>query len=366
MSFITHFEKLPDPRSHINLEHELLDILFLVIAATLSGAEGWAGIHRFGQLKLDWLRKFRPFANGIPVDDTIARVIRALNPDAFLHCFINWVNELRVSGGQEQIAIDGKTLRRSFDGERQTALHMITVFSREQGLVLMQAKSAGKKNEQQTVLEVLEMLEIKGALITVDAMNAQKKIAERIHAKQANYLLCIKDNHPHLREALVDFAHWRRQQAPTTTAEYDEQIDSDHGRVEVRRSWQWLLNGHVLEAREWAGAQSLVMVQRERHRNGKLEQETQYYLSTLPVDAKRAADAVRGHWTVENQVHWVLDVTFREDDSRIRRGHGPENIAALRRFVLNLARLSPKKTSMKGKLQEAAWSDQAREALLFG
>lgn len=367
MSFLTHFSQFEDPRTHINKKHDLLDILFLTVSAILSGAEGWKGIHQFGTIKLDWLRQFRAFENGIPVDDTIARVISALNPEEFVHCFINWSNEVRASLGQEQIAIDGKTLRRSFNGERKTALHMVNVYSRERGLVLTQAKSESKKNENKTVLEVIKLLELKSSLITVDAMNSQKEIARQIVHQKGDYLFCIKNNHKKLREEIVAYFHKIRREKMTLRAEWEySEVDSGHGRIETRTSTHVPISGWLTETDGWANAQSVIEISRERHKGDRIERETQYYLSSLKPNAQKAAEAIRGHWEIENKVHWVLDVTFKEDESRIRREHGPENIGALRRFVMNLARISPIKDSMKSKLQRAGWSDEIRASLLFG
>ena len=202
MSFIDHFSDLEDPRSDINKRYELLDIVFLVATAVMSGAEGWKEIKEFGDNKLEWLRQYRPYAQGIPVDDTIARIIGALSPEGFVSCFMNWVNELRAKEGGDQIAIDGKTLRRSFNGERTTALHSIAAWSKTNGLVLSQMKSQGKKNENVSVLAMLDLLELKGSIVTMDAMNTQKKIVDSIHKKGGDYVLPVKDNHPHLHREI--------------------------------------------------------------------------------------------------------------------------------------------------------------------
>jgi len=367
MSFLQHFENLEDPRTHINKKHELLDILFLTVAAVLSGAEGWKGIKEFGDIKLEWLRKFRPFTHGIPVDDTIARVMGALEPEPFIRCFISWVNEIRGDKGNDQIAIDGKTLRRSFEGDRKSALHMITAWSKEHGLVLTQSRSAGKKNENQSVLEMLELLEIKGSLISVDAMNTQKKIATKIKAKGADYILCVKANHKTLLNEIEAYFHKMKRDEPQLIRDVTmEEHDHGHGRIEVRRYTQLPITQWISEASHWKGAITIVEVERERHIKDKLQTETQYYISSLQPDVAAVADAIRSHWEVENKVHWVLDVTYREDDSRIRREHAAENMASLRRFVMNLARIHPRKNSMKGKLQQAGWDDSFREELLFG
>ncbi len=338
----------------------------MTVSAVLSGAEGWTDIKAFGDEKLDWLRRYRPFANGIPVDDTIARVVRAIDPEQFNRAFLNWVNEVRGASGQEQIALDGKTLRRSHEGDRQAALHSITAWGHECGLVLAQLKSTGKKNEQASVLEMLDMLHIKGAHITADAMNTQKKIVERIHGKGGDYTLSLKGNHKLLREEIRSYFHKVRRDEPAKLAVYEE-VDGGHGRVEKRTCRQLPVSEWVSEAEKWPGLKSVIEMERERHLPGKeAKTETQYYISSLPLDAVRVARGIRQHWEVENKAHWVLDVAFKEDDCRIRLGNGAENVGIIRRFCLNLARLHPKKHSMRGKLKWAGWSDARRAEILFG
>jgi predicted transposase YbfD/YdcC len=366
MSFMEHFAIVDDPRQDINVKHDLLDVLFLTVSAVISGAEGWKDIEEFGLEKLDWLRQYRPFVNGIPVDDTIARIVRVLDPVQFNQAFINWVNEVRRDKGQEQIAIDGKTLRHSYDGEKLSALHSITAWSRSQGLILAQMKSAGKKNENASVLTMLDTLNIKGAHITADAMNSQKKIASKIMKRGGDYTLCIKDNHKNLREEIKAYFHKMKREHEKGIAVH-EQTNGGHGRVEKRVCRQLRVSEWITEAKQWEGVQTIIELERERHFPDKSSQhETQYYISSKAVDAEAAAEAIRGHWEVENKAHWVLDVTFKEDDSRIRKDDGAENMGIIRRFCLNLARLHPLKNSMRGKLKQAGWSDKMRSEILFG
>ena len=366
MSLLTHLAAIEDPRRDINKKHELLDILFLTVSGVLSGAEGWKDIKEFGDEKLDWLRKYRPFENGMPVDDTIARVVRALDPEQFNRAFLNWVNEVRRASGEEQIALDGKTLRRSHDGETGTALHSITAWGHECGLVLAQMRSSGKKNEQASVMAMLDMLQVEGAHITADAMNTQTKIAREIHKQGGDYTLSLKDNHKTLREEIQAYFHKVTRDTPDQVAVHEE-VDGGHGRVERRTCWQVPVSDWVRGAAKWPGLKTVIEVERERHLPGKeVETEIQYYISSLPVDAPRVAQGIRRHWEVENKAHWVLDVAFKEDDSRIRKGDGAENVAIIRRFCLNLARLDGKKNSLRGKLKQAGWSDTRRAEILFG
>ena len=315
MSFVDHFSHIEDPRKPINLKYDFLDMLFLTVAGVVSGAEGWSDIVDFGYNKLDWLQQYRDFEHGIPVDDTLARIIRAIEPAQLNQAFINWVNEERRETGKEQIAIDGKTLRGSRDAEQHSALHSITAWSKSEGLVLAQLKSSAKKNENASVLEVLNVLNVKGATVTVDAMNTQKKIAERIIDKKADYVMCVKDNQKTLREEIAAYFH-KVERDTSEHLKIDEEVDKGHGRVEVRRCSALRVNEWISEADKWKGIQSIVKVERERHllSTGKVQTETQYYISSLTASPKELAEAIRGHWEVENKVHWVLDVTFKEDD----------------------------------------------------
>lgn len=367
MSFINHFESLEDTRSHINKKHELLDIIFLTVVAILSGAEGWKDIKQFGDNKLDWLRKFRAFEAGIPVDDTIARIISALEPTALLSCFMSWVNEIRTSQNQEIIAFDGKTLRHSFDGDRKTALHSVSAYAVEQGLVLAQCKSLSKKNEVSTVMELIELLELKGNIITADAMHCLKKVANAIDKKGGDYVLQVKGNQGKLSEEIKAYFHkTRRDDGALISANTLTLTNDGHGRIEQRQYVQLPVTNWLEQRKGWANLNSVVEVTRTRYLKGSESKETAYYISSLSVNLPNIAKAIRSHWAIENSSHWVLDMTFREDESRIRRGDAPENIATFRRFAMNLARLSPIKDSMKGKLKQAAWSDDVREKLVFG
>ena len=303
MSFLTHFSEVSDPRTHINVKHDFLDVIFLTVSAVLSGAEGWHDIEVFGKDKLSWLKQYRAFENGIPVDDTIARIIRVICPKQLNQAFLNWVNDVRVETGKPQIAIDGKTLRHSYDGDKHTALHSITAWSKEAGLVLAQLKSSGKKNENASVLEMLDTLNIKGALISTDAMNSQTKIVKKIHSEKADYLMCIKNNQKKLRDEISAYFHKVQRDNPEFI-DSAEHTDSGHGRIEVRRCQQLLVNEWISEATHWAGIKSVIKLERERHIKGKdSTTETQYYISSLGIDAKAISQAIRSHWEVENKAH---------------------------------------------------------------
>jgi len=368
MNFLEHFQTLDDPRSHINRKHDLLDILFLTISAILSGSEGWEGIEAFGHIKLDWLKKYRDFENGIPRHDTIARVISALDPEQFVFCFMNWINEVRNANGQDVIAIDGKTLRRSHDGERKAALHLISAYCCETGLVLTQAESKGKKNEIKTIPEVLDLLALNGCTVTLDAMGCQKKIVEKIRAKKGHYVIALKGNQGNLEKEVKAWIHkLKREDFKTVASDCFEQIETGHGRIEERYYRQIKINDWLTEAEDWIDLTTLIEVRRVRHHKNKISEETQYYISSLALDAEHAGHAIRSHWAIENSAHWVLDVTFSEDNSRIRRNNAPENMAAIRRFVMNLVKIDTTlQASMKRKRQIAGWDDEFRAKLLFG
>lgn len=361
------FSTIADPRKDINITYDLLDIIFITLAGVLSGAEGWSEIHQFAHEKLHWLRKYRKFESGIPSEDTISRVIRAIDPAALNSAFMSWVNSVREVSGQPLIAIDGKTLKLSRDGEKHNALHSITVWCQQNDLVLAQMKSVGKKNEQQSVFEILDLLTIQGAIITVDAMNSQKKIAQKIVDGKADYILCIKNNHKHLKQEIQAYFHKIQRDEPHLISQYEE-VDAGHGRIEIRRCQTLVANSWITELQEWASVQTVVLLERTRINKKTSQQETeqQVYISSLVNNAQQIEPLIRQHWGVENKVHWLLDVVYREDNCRIRKGDGAENVAIMRRFCLNLAKLHPRKSSMKSKVKQAGWSDDFRGEILFG
>jgi len=367
MPFIDHFSDLEDPRVQENITHDLLDILFLVIAGILSGAEGWSDIKDFGDKKLTWLRQYREFEHGIPADDTIARIISRLNPDKLIECFIDWANAVRIQNGKDILSIDGKTLRRSFQtGDRKSALHMISVWSDANQMVLGQFKSKGKKNEINTVMDLLDLIDVKDSIVTLDAMGSQSKIAAKIIKQGADYVLPLKDNQKSLyQEAKAYFHKLERDDFRDYAVERYDETEPGHGRIEVRHYTQVKITDWVKKAEKFKGAKTLIKVIRERHIDGKVSIEEQIYISSCELNCKQAANAIRRHWGVENKVHWRMDVVFREDDSRIRRDDGAQNMASLRRFVMNLAGLNNRKMSMRRKLKNCGWDDQFREELLF-
>lgn len=364
MDILDSFSGLEDPRDSVNQEHNLLDIVFLTLTAMLSGAEGWKQIHQFGLLKKEWLQKYRPFEYGIPSISTISRVIQGLNPEQLMLGFIDFANKIRANKGKPLIAIDGKTLRGSFTEERSSALHMVSAFAVEQGLTLCQKRSTGKKNEINTTESLLDLFDVKGAVITADAMNTQKKIADKIVTLGGDYILQVKDNQKGLLDEIKAYIHKvRRDNCEDISRE--ETVDPGHGRIEERVYERLSVTDWLSKAKNWKNLNSVIEVNRTRHLKDKIEQETSYYISSLPAETKVAC-YIRGHWSIENSSHHILDVTYREDDSRIRVGDGPENMSTFRRLAMNIAKLHPKKDSMRGKLKEASWSDTFRDELIFG
>jgi predicted transposase YbfD/YdcC len=368
-SIIEHFAKLKDPRIERHKKHRLEDIIVSSICAVLSGAEGWEGIRHYGQAKLAWLRQFIPLAHGIPADDTIARVMSRLSAKGLQECFVSWVTAVSEATEGAVVAIDGKTVRRSFDRSRgKRAIHMVSAWSSANGLVLGQLKTEEKSNEITAIPKLLEMLEIKGCIVTIDAMGCQKEIAKQIIEQGGDYLLAVKGNQGTLEEAVVDFFETARAaDFKGVPVDYHQDIDSGHGRIEVRRCWTSSDPSTLPHPEQWVGLTSIVLLESERHIGEKQSLERRYYITSLRSDAKHIGHAARGHWGVENTLHWTLDVTFREDECRIRRGEAAENLCTLRHFALNLLKQeTTSKKSIKQKRLSAAWDDDYRAKVLFG
>jgi predicted transposase YbfD/YdcC len=367
--FITHFSAIQDPRIDRCKKHKLLDIMFLTVSAVLSGSRGWEDIEEFGHSKLDWLRRFIELPNGIPRHDTIARVLGRLDPNALQQCFFQWMSDVLDAMGGDVIAIDGKSLRRSFDrASRKNALHLVNAWSCIGGVVLGQVKTEEKSNEITAIPRLLELLEIKKCIITIDAIGCQKNIASEIIKKKADYVLGIKNNQPSLYDDCTQYfeKYIPQKDKPCPKVGVFESIDKAHGRIEIRRCCQSTELELLPACADWEGARSVLRVECERHTNTGISVEARYFISSLPLNPERALSAVRQHWFVENQLHWVLDVTFGEDNSRIRRGNAAENMGVLRRLVLNICKRYANGDSNPKKLKKAGWDDSFREKLLLG
>lgn len=368
-SFLQHFEAIEDPRIDRCKRHELLDIILLAVSAVLSGAEGWEQIEDFGIHRLDWLRRYRPFEYGIPRHDTIARVICRLKPEEIETAFQRWMSCLIESTGSDVIAIDGKTARRSFDTrERRNPLHAVSAWSSQHQLVLGQVAVDEKSNEISAIPRLLTLLDIENCIITLDAMGCQKDIAKQIIKGKADYVLALKGNHSGMKAELE--AWWHKSMREGTTPEtYDEfsDVSAGHGRIETRRCEQLIIDRTWLDKGfRWDGLQSVIKVTAtvEEKLSGKKSEETRWYISSLALNAQQALDAVRSHWQVES-MHWMLDVTFREDESRIRRGTGALAFNVLRKIALSLFKQDTSKNiSMVRKKKIAALDDEYRSVLL--
>lgn len=369
LSLTEHFSVIKDPRQQSKVDHELVDILILCITAVICGAEGWQDIESFGHSRLEWLKQFGNFKNGIPVDDTIARVVSSLNPKALQKCFIDWMqNASEVTEGKI-ISLDGKTVRRSFDKRsKKSAIHMVSAFASENGVVLGQQKTTDKSNEITAIPELLQLLELKGCIVTIDAMGCQKKIAKKIIEKKADYVLAVKDNQKKLHSDIKDFFKiCHEENFKNVSHNYFEETHKGHGRIEVRRYWitDCLL---CIDAKEdWAGLTSIGMAESERHIDGKVSLEQRYFIVSLKPDAQQFAHAVRSHWAIENKPHWVLDVTFREDESRVRRNNSAENFGVFRHIALNALRQEKSyKRGIKAKRFKATLESSYAEKVIQG
>jgi len=366
MSLFEHLKLIEDPRSHINLNHDLVDIIFLVLAAIASGCDGWQAIEEFGKENLSWLRKHRNFDNGIPTRHSIARIIKVIDSEILVLTLFSWVNRVREASSKPLIALDGKTLRGAVNQHgAKNVLHLISAFDTEQGIVLYQQDTQTKGNEIATVQALLHMLDIKDAVVTFDALHCQRETLQQIIKAKGDYVVQVKGNQPLLRQAMeMQFQpHWDNDGVDILSI-----VDNDkgHGRKERRTTFQIPAKLPQALAKKWPSAKSLIAVERQRKHKGVTTINTDYYLSSLPLDVELAAKAVRQHWHIENQQHWVLDVTFREDSSKIGDRENAKKMALFRRIVLNLLEQHPLKASKPTKMRKAAWNGDFRSEIFFG
>lgn len=349
------FAELPDPRVVERTSHSLVDILFLTLCAVICGMDDWESIEVWGEVRLDWLRQFVPLENGIPSHDTIARVFAALDSKQFQASFLRWMSSLCPSLEGQIVAIDGKTARGSHDrsiGKR--AIHMVSAFVCGHGITLGQWKTEEKSNEITAIPELINVLELKGATVTLDAMGCQKNIAQAIVDKEAHYVLGLKGNQGTLSQRVKDFfdqTQWGNYEGFANWGVRSQ--ESGHGRIDTRRCVALPCdNWEGIEA--WAGLKSVVMIESMRQTDSDVSSEKRYYISSLEPDSKKLAHAIRSHWEVENRLHWCLDVTFGEDANRTRKDHAPENLNIMRKITMNILRLSPVKRSIVKKRLKAA------------
>lgn len=357
--FIGCFSDLQDPRDD-NARHDLLEVLVIALCTVLCGGEDCTDMALFGRAKEAFLRQFLHLRHGIPSHDTFSRVFRLLDPVKFHACFLQFMQRFAETT-QGVVAIDGKTLRRSFDRAAGTsALHLISAWAADQRLVLGQLAVDDKSNEITAVPKLLNMLSLKGTIVTVDALNCQRHIAQQIVDQGGDYVLALKGNQGTLHADVSLFLDDPKAVADSAPSA----VDGDHGRIETRTSTvstdiAWLQEDHA-----WPGLAAIGKVVRTREVGAKMTTETAYYLLSTPLSAERFSTVARHHWGIENRLHWVLDVTMNEDQTRNRKDHGPENLALLRRLALNLARIEPSKGSMKGKLKRAGWDNAFLAQLL--
>lgn len=370
-----HFADLPDPRRAQGRRHRLSDMIIIAVTAVVCCADGWADVADFGNAKLKWFATFLDLPHGIPCQDTFERVFARLDPDAFERCFVNWTKALAGSSAGKLVAIDGKKIRRSFEHAwgHSTATHLVSAFVQENATVLGQLAVDCKENEIVAIPRLLELLDLKGATVTIDAMGCQTQIAAKIVGNGGDYVLAVKDNQPalhdtlrrHLDEMILEKFKGVRHDSVRT-------VDGDHGRIETRRVWvtdqldDWL---DPVQRNRWAGLKSVVVAEARREMPLKpTSVERRYFIASVGgTDAGRMARIIRGHWSVENQLHWVLDVAFAEDAARQRKDHSAENFSRLRRIALNLLRReTTRKRGIKGKRLNAAWDHDYLLKLLAG
>jgi predicted transposase YbfD/YdcC len=371
---LPHFEALEDPRSTVNLQHPLVSVVVIALMAVLAGANGPTAIAKWADLKQELLLKALPLPRGIPRKDVFRRVLMTLKPGAFQACFANWLQSLRAKAaaatGVEQpvLSVDGKTARRSHDRRHGLgALHAVSVWASEFGLSLGQVACAERSNEITAIPELLRLVDIKGAIITIDAMGTQKAIAAQVIEGEADYVLALKGNQETLHQAVIDrinepweddFAHVKARRHQTK--------ETGHGREETRSYIQMPVPEDLPGRELWKGLKSIGVVVSECVRDGKETVEVRYYISSLGVGVKRFAHAVRSHWGIENACHWSLDVTYREDESRIRDRHLRENFAWLNRFTLSLLKQHPGRDSIVMKRRSCGWNENFLLEVLTG
>ncbi len=359
-SFQDYFATLTDPRcpDAPNSRHQLMDMLIIAVCAVICGADGWEDIEEYGTSQAEWFTTFLDLPHGIPGHDTFRRVLSRLDPEELTQCFIAWTEALSEASGGDIVSIDGKTLRHSFDqATGQAAIHMVSAWASANRLVLGQLKVEEKSNEITAIPKLLQMLDVEGATVTIDAMGCQKEIAKVITDREADYVLALKENHPTLSGDVTRFFDEAKATAFADIAHaYHETVDGDHGRIETRRYW-------ITSAIEWLGAKaawaklhSIGMVESCREVGETVQVETRYFLTSLPAQGVRFAQAVRQHWGIENALHWVLDVSFNEDACRIRKNKGAQIFSMLRHIAMNLLRQERRhKRGIKARRKRAGW-----------
>lgn len=367
-SIVDHFTEILDPRIERNKKHTLIDIIVLTVCAVISGAETWEDIEDYGKYKQGWLTRFLLLANGIPSHDTIRRLFIRLDPQQLQNSFLRWIEAVRARTAGDVVAIDGKTLRRS--GEKASGklpIHMVSAWAAANGMILGQVKTDEHSNEITAIPALLDLLNVKGCIVTIDAAGCQQEIAKNVRQKKADYVFALKGNQPNLHEDVqYFFKELEQKDLEEGWVQYHKTFDKGHGRLESRQYYQSDEIAWLPELRRFAGAQSIGMVRATRIIGGAKSIHTRYYISSLPMDAQRFAHAVRSHWAVENTLHWTLDMTFREDESRMRQGYSAENFAMMRRIALTLVkRDTASQRSLRRRRNICSYDNTYLERLLF-
>ena len=362
--FLSHFNDLPDLRQRGKVMYPLAEVLVLCLLAVLAGAETIIDIARFGDKKLDLLRRFRPFRHGTPAHDHLGDILATLDAEQFQRCFVAWVASL-IGVPEGVVAIDGKTVRRSKGAK--AAIHIVSAFAARQRLVLGQVKVADKANEIVAIPKLLDLLAIEGAVVTIDAMGCQRAIAQKIVDKKADYVLALKGNQSSLHDDVKLFVtEQKANDFKDTTASHHQTVDGDHGRIETRDTTvihdvKWLQDLH-----QWPSLRSLVIIESTREIRDKIERETRLYITSLALHANQIGSLVRDHWTVENSLHWVMDMAFRDDECRLRTDNAPANFTTLKHIALNLIRRAPSEDSIRLRRKVASWDDDFLASIITG
>lgn len=356
-SITVYFKRLPDPREGQNVQHPLLSILTIAICGVICGADSWVDVAMFGEAKRDWFEQFLPLPHGVPSHDTFSRVFRHIDADAFEKCFREWTQEICALAQDEVVALDGKRLRRSKEtGLGREGIHLVSAWASEQRLVLAQEQVAQGSNEIAALKRLLGLVDVSHTVVTIDGIGCQTGIAQAIVNQQADYVLAVKGNQPVLAEDVqAAFAANGRD----SRFDYAKTVNKGHGRIEIRECWVTDVPdvlAFIAQHKTWPNLRCLVKLRAERRVSDTTEVETRYYISTLPPDAARLLTVVRSHWHIENSLHWVLDMAFNEDLSRVRKDHAPRNLALLRRIALNLLKQDTSlKVGIKAMRLRAGW-----------
>lgn len=365
---IDAFAEIDDPRCAYKVEHDLLEILIMAICGVIAGAESWEEIALYARSKEDWLRSFLTLKHGIPSHDTFRRVFMLIDPHQFEQCFRQWIGQWLGTHQIGHVAIDGKTIRHSFDRKReQSPLHLVSAWASEHRLVLGQEAVDSKSNEITAIPALLAGLALSGGLVTIDAIGCQKAITQAILDQHADYVLTVKGNQPCTLQAVETWFEEHAFAVPTSLKPVLDAFDERHGRLTRRRVFVHAVPTELNLLEAWPGIKSILAVESIRmvKPDGGITAEKRYFLSSVPVEDERQIAAIRQHWSIENRLHWVLDVTFQEDASRVREQHARHNLALLRKIAINLIHHSTTTGSVRGRRKQAAWNDAFMAQLLF-